>query len=863
MLTVIGMLRPMILLPATLTTGLTTDELSAILSHELAHIRRYDLWMNLLQRIIESLLFFHPVVWFLSHRLSAEREICCDDLVIRSGHQPMNYAGALLRMAELCAATKQWSPIAVAATGTDVSLLETRILRLLEEPARTKLRLTRVGILGLVVGFAVLISSLATSSFKSLSDEVQANIAAENQTQTQDEASGKSQKVESGVAPAAIDTEPRKIKMVVTDEEGKPIPNAKIFSNCVRLPEAKPSIVNTELSTDDAGVSEIEIDSVIRELRVWISTPARVSLFVHWEEGETDQIPSQYTVILQQGTELGGLVRDPDGKPVAGAKVEVTLHEGGVKKDSNKNSELDTWLANGDDCAVTDSDGRWAIRNAPAGDDLELRLVAMHPEFLFEQSTAPIAKFGLTLDKLRDKTGVVTLKRGIPILGVVHDANGAPVSQALVIRGDQPYWEDGSQEVLTDENGYFSIPPQKAGPLRLTVVAKGWMPHTENLDVQTGLSPLDLRLKNGKKLHLRIVDRAGQPCPGAYVQIQSWRGAEALYNTKHPNVLDTQIPRRANDQGEYLWDWAPDDPVNVSIAHTKGNGLVVSKTMDLTPSDTLQIITLEPNLRLSGTVINAVTKKLISSYTLQTLTYTSESPDERGIMQSSSFRKVARPDFVAECDTFDKVVQNAFQFESPGYKVYRTRRFGVHEPEQSLVVELEPTEIQGGRILNADAQPVSTAIVRIARPEDSLIVHDAEDFLKSREPALDVDIHGRFSHATQTTRFVIVAATAEGYAEKYCQPGEQTGDIILQPWARVEGTLHQDGTPVPDASIMLRPIRELGRSNPHLQDNFQTRTDVNGRFVLAKVPPVPCLISTWLSSWQDFPVTSNQSIPLD
>ena len=95
--TVIGVLRPMIFLPATLMTGLSPDEFSAILSHELAHIRRYDLWMNLLQRVIESVLFFHPVIWLLSRRLSAEREICCDDLVVRSGHEPMNYAGALLR----------------------------------------------------------------------------------------------------------------------------------------------------------------------------------------------------------------------------------------------------------------------------------------------------------------------------------------------------------------------------------------------------------------------------------------------------------------------------------------------------------------------------------------------------------------------------------------------------------------------------------------------------------------------------------------------------------------------------------------------------------------------------------------------
>jgi beta-lactamase regulating signal transducer with metallopeptidase domain len=149
--TVIGVLRPMILLPATLTTGLTTEELSAILSHEMAHIRRYDLWMNLLQRIIESLLFFHPVVWFLSRRLSAEREICCDDLVIHSGHQPMNYAGALLRMAELCTGVSPQNSLSLAATSGGTSLLEHRVMRLIHKSPSTRLSLDRKPVLLLSV----------------------------------------------------------------------------------------------------------------------------------------------------------------------------------------------------------------------------------------------------------------------------------------------------------------------------------------------------------------------------------------------------------------------------------------------------------------------------------------------------------------------------------------------------------------------------------------------------------------------------------------------------------------------------------------------------------------------------------------
>ncbi len=155
--TVVGVLRPMVLLPVSLMAGLTLDDLAAIVRHELAHVHRCDLWMNLLQRVIESLLFFHPAVWFISRRLSAERELCCDDLVVSSGHEPMHYAGALLRMAELCAISRQPGALALAATGDRAPLLERRIERLMNWGNTPRLQLTRAGMAGLLIALVSLI----------------------------------------------------------------------------------------------------------------------------------------------------------------------------------------------------------------------------------------------------------------------------------------------------------------------------------------------------------------------------------------------------------------------------------------------------------------------------------------------------------------------------------------------------------------------------------------------------------------------------------------------------------------------------------------------------------------------------------
>ena len=150
---VLGVLRPMILLPPALMTGLSIEQLEALLTHEMAHIRRWDLVINLAQRVVEALLFFHPAVWFVSNRINAERENACDDLVLASGWRSLDYATALLRMAEHCALQRRQpinSSALLAASGSRPSQFKQRILRLLGESATPTPRLTRNGFGGLI-----------------------------------------------------------------------------------------------------------------------------------------------------------------------------------------------------------------------------------------------------------------------------------------------------------------------------------------------------------------------------------------------------------------------------------------------------------------------------------------------------------------------------------------------------------------------------------------------------------------------------------------------------------------------------------------------------------------------------------------
>jgi beta-lactamase regulating signal transducer with metallopeptidase domain len=115
---VAGYLKPVILLPASIVMGLPASQLEAILAHELAHIRRHDYLANLIQTLVETVFFYHPAVWWLSHQIRCERENCCDDIAVAMLGNRLDYSRALLAVEEL-----RGTPTTLAVGASGGSLL--------------------------------------------------------------------------------------------------------------------------------------------------------------------------------------------------------------------------------------------------------------------------------------------------------------------------------------------------------------------------------------------------------------------------------------------------------------------------------------------------------------------------------------------------------------------------------------------------------------------------------------------------------------------------------------------------------------------------------------------------------------------
>jgi beta-lactamase regulating signal transducer with metallopeptidase domain len=137
--TVVGLLRPMVLLPLAWLSRLPAGAIEAVVAHELGHIRRFDLWTNLLQRVVETVLFFHPAVWWVSRRATLEREMCCDEFAVALIGRRDEYALALEAVARQQLDLPS-AALGAAITGGNMNLLKRvrNVLGISTQPGRDR-----------------------------------------------------------------------------------------------------------------------------------------------------------------------------------------------------------------------------------------------------------------------------------------------------------------------------------------------------------------------------------------------------------------------------------------------------------------------------------------------------------------------------------------------------------------------------------------------------------------------------------------------------------------------------------------------------------------------------------------------------
>jgi len=257
--TVIGWLRPVILLPASALTGLSSEQLEAILAHELAHIRRCDYLINILQTVVEILGFYHPAVWWVSHKIRAERENCCDDLAVSISGDPVCYARALTSMEEIRTGQGQ---LAVAATGGN---LFKRIYRLLGKDKTDKTGFSWIPAAAAILLIIALVIP-TTLAFTTKSDSQQPDSKIE--VHVENDRSGESQQEKEPSVDDILTVRPTIAKSPTPSDQDKTIIQVdclvvEVFTDLKMDREA--TIVAENILGDKISLRDTKVDVLLRK----------------------------------------------------------------------------------------------------------------------------------------------------------------------------------------------------------------------------------------------------------------------------------------------------------------------------------------------------------------------------------------------------------------------------------------------------------------------------------------------------------------------------------------------------------------------------------------------------------------------
>jgi beta-lactamase regulating signal transducer with metallopeptidase domain/protocatechuate 3,4-dioxygenase beta subunit len=535
----VGYLRPLILLPGCVLTGLTATQLEALLAHELAHIRRHDWLVNAFQLLAETVFFYHPAVWWLSRQIRQERENCCDDLAVALIGDRGTVGRMLLALEEL----RERTPgLALAATGGD---LVSRVRRMVAKGRQSE----PAGRERLPAAVLLLIAGLGGAAW-AMSDA-----AAEKKNPP---AATPAVAVKSGaskhVRQAAKTPDVRRITGRVIGSNGQPVQAARLWWVVLDSYPYEEQFTIKGLS-DAQGQFELEAPAAWKPRQpgrspadmLWVLAPGKDLKVVFATDGLTVSGKDPGLVIsLAPATETEYEIRDEQAHPLVGVVVEPWHFHTPRLNESFPPSIRDSLRR------TTDQAGR-------------VRLTAL-PRDLFYGLEVQTATFGTQHQRLDGEYESsphrkITLRHAGSIEGrlIADDPQWVRGVKLLVqtvhpswgVRGE---WEPvGESLVETDQQGRFRIPAIAAGTARIRVASSQLKsPVAPRL-------PTDLIVLGGETSRVEIpmeklvlvkgsirTDDSRAPVAGAEILVQygNWFQADHVISDNQGHYVARVLPER-------------------------------------------------------------------------------------------------------------------------------------------------------------------------------------------------------------------------------------------------------------------------------------------------------------------------------
>ncbi|MDB4798790.1 M56 family metallopeptidase [Verrucomicrobia bacterium] len=811
---VYGLFSPKILLPKHFRDSYSDVELSHVLSHELAHIKRRDSIWNLWSTLVQLVHWPNPLVWYSTTRMRSDRELATDYLTLNRCTEtaPLPYGETILKT--LRTIPTQRIDTELIGFSEDRSSLVRRfdmISRFQRGRSHSKWVTAIVGsLLGLT----------------SLTDPT---------------GPGKS------ILQAAL--HPGKtINVLVTDRLTKqPLPG--IIITTVFGPRiGDESRETATATTNEKGLASLKLINPPGP-EIWLAMNAiprkgYVSQLRYWrsDQGIWDQLPVHHEFQLERGVEIGGTIVDERQTPLANVGIEISGTSRKSRGDPNKKN-MSRLFAPFELGIETDIQGKWTCSVAPES-ATSIQLLLRKPNGVTHQCATPSQLRGLNsrrngspifTSELQEKTSRIIFPAGKRIEITVTDENGIPLADANLQELTGTTFRKLGWIEVTDQSGIARFDDRIGHEIGYIVT------HPNYATTSQVMTPLDdetsatIRLLPKKRLEGTIRDRSGKPIANALVSLDTETN-ESLY-------LNWSV--RSGPQGQFHWDNAP---LSNSFYQIRADGFE-TQVIESKPTDGPIRVILDNPIRAVAThtayVVDADTGRPIRDFSYLR---GRDFPSNFLTPTKGSEGKIVYTAPPEEIVDLKKPIQGEhyrIEIRAPGYKNTMSRAINIYESNADIQIKLQPNpkkhSLRDVVVLSPSGAPVGGAFVQLvgndiktisrisnqirsrSRPtgrDSSFLISNAEGKL----PAAALPLGFRGIAITDDRGSITIAATDLDLSD---------GKIQLLSLGKLEGILRVNGLPKGGLRVDLRvaPEEEL-----LFDGSIYTTTNKEGRFVFDRIP---------------------------
>ncbi len=598
-------------------------------------------------------------------------------------------------------------------------------------------------------------------------------------------------------------------------ETGAPLPDTKLHLFYM-FDDGRGKIVKSV--TDSNGRLAVEKPQPpYRYLNMFVTAEGHVPKVTRW--GLERQMPMEYTMKLERGVTISGVVVDQTEQPVPGAKIQLDTPDG------NDPSLVENIEFGPDTTATTDKNGHWSCNMIPQRFNA-VTLTVIHPEF---------AETNVTVQpNSADATNLlITLSSGFVVRGLVEDNNGNAVEGATVRQ--VLFNKENEHSKTTDASGVFEFKSISPGELMLAVQATGYAPAVQTLHVTDDIHELQFQLGPGQLLRGQITDEKGDPVANAFIETTRSAADRIRWSTN------------ADANGRFEWDSAPKEPLLYSVL-AEGFNRAYAQTLRADGSEQqIKLTRFQPvmdNIQVTGTAVDSDTSLPLESFKVFMsdldadfafpLQFCTEAVD--GKFNVSFKAKSSHPGY-------------RIQIEKEGYLPAASADLLKKAGNLTLEFQLRKGTGPSGVVLLPSGEPASDATVLLCTCLAGVTIDGPAQIHKGLNTTAyqtQTDAEGRFSLAPAVDPQGLIIIHEAGYAEISLPALAAGGSFTLQPWGRVTGKVVLDSRPAANQHVgaynFVARYSDTGRRFGFLSFHLEATTDADGKFSFDKVPPGRCKI---------------------